>query len=392
VVLSDVTVKSASGGVTALSFNAPLTRIYDAATVKVNANSVEATHGETVKEIMGSGDATNAGLKLQLKQSPLTYVSAATGNGVQSTLAVRVNNLLWSEADNFLNAAPADRAYITLPNSRSGPVVQFGDGVHGSRTPTGQSNIVATYRKGIGAWGNVSPGQLTQPLDRPQGLQAVTNPSAGTGGADPATPVSARASAPLPTLTLGRVVSLEDYQNFALNFGGIALALASWTWFGATRGVFLTVAGEGGTVLNANDQVVVNLLSALQNFGLPYVPVQVVSYTPVLFEIAMQVKVDTPTYDPGVVLGQVWQSLAAAFAFGKMQPGQSVAASYVIQLAQQVGGVMGVNMISLNRSGEPAVVQSILCAAGPLPTRTPPAGGEILLLDPAAQGNVGVWA
>jgi hypothetical protein len=122
------------------------------------------------------------------------------------------------------------------------------------------------------------------------------------------------------------------------------------------------------------------------------VPVQVVSYTPVLFEIAMQVKVDTPTYDPGVVLGQVWQSLAAAFAFGKMQPGQSVAASYVIQLAQQVGGVMGVNMISLNRSGEPAVVQSILCAAGPLPTRTPPAGGEILLLDPAAQGNVGVWA
>ena len=187
-------------------------------------------------------------------------------------------------------------------------------------------------------------------------------------------------------------MSLEDYQNFALNFGGVALALASWTWFGATRGVFLTVAGEGGTVLNANDAVVVNLLNALQNFGLPYVPVQVVSYTPVLFEIAMQVKVYTPTYDPGVVLGQVWQSLAAAFAFGRMQPGQSVAASYVIQLAQQVGGVMGVNMISLNRSGDPAVVQSILCAAGPLPTQTPPAGAEILLLDPAVQGNLGVWA
>jgi predicted phage baseplate assembly protein len=392
VVLADVTVKSVQGGVTALSFNAPLARIYDTATVTVNANSVEATHGETVKEIMGSGDATNAGLKLQLKQSPLTYVSAATGNGVRSTLAVRVNNLLWSEVDNFLNSAPADRAYITVPNSSGGPVVQFGDGVRGSRTPTGQSNIVATYRKGIGAAGNVAPGQLTQPLDRPQGLQAVTNPSAGTGGADPATPASAKVSAPLPTLTLGRVVSLEDYQNFALNFGGIALALASWTWFGATRGVFLTVAGEGGMVLNANDAVVVNLLSALQNFGLPYVPVQVVSYTPVLFEIAIQVRVGAPTYDPGVVLGQVWQSLAAAFAFGKMQPGQSVAASYVIQLAQQVGGVMGVNMISLNRSGDPAVVQSILCAAGPLPTQTPPAGAEILLLDPAAQGNVGVWA
>ena len=43
---------------------------------------------------MGSGDATNAMLQLQLKQSPLTYTSAATNGGVQSTLQVRVNNLL----------------------------------------------------------------------------------------------------------------------------------------------------------------------------------------------------------------------------------------------------------------------------------------------------------
>ena len=72
----------------------------------------------------------------------------------------------------------------------------------------------------------------------------MTNPAAASGGADPATADQARASAPLPTLTIGRVVSLEDYQNFALGFAGIAKALATWTWFGDIRGVFLTVAGE----------------------------------------------------------------------------------------------------------------------------------------------------
>ena len=107
---------------------------------------------------------------------------------MQSTLQVRVNNLLWTEVPNFLNSAPADRVYVTRPNSSGGPTVQFGNGIQGSRTPTGVSNIQAQYRKGIGLAGMVAAGQLTQPLDRPQGLQSVTNPSAANGGADPASP------------------------------------------------------------------------------------------------------------------------------------------------------------------------------------------------------------
>jgi hypothetical protein len=106
----------------------------------------------------------------------------------------------------------------------------------------------------------------------------------------------------------------------------------------------------------------------------------------------MQLKIDAPTYDPTVVITAVWQSLSTAFAFGQMQPGQNVAASHVIQLAQQIPGVVAVNLISLNRRGDGASVVNILCAAGPQPTATPPAGAEILLLDPASQGNLGVWS
>jgi hypothetical protein len=384
-----------NGTTTSLALNSALTRIYDTATVTVNANAVEATHGETMREILGSGDATNAALQFQLKQSPLTYTSAPTASGVQSTLQVRVNNLLWNETPNFLSSAAADRTYVTRPNSTSGATVQFGNGIQGSRTPTGQSNIQAQYRKGIGRAGMVVAGQLTQPLDRPQGLQLVSNPGAATGGADPATPADARQSAPLPTLTLGRVVSLEDYQNFALGFAGIAMALATWTWFGNTRGIFITLAGEGSSTLDPSDQVVQNLILAYQTYGLPYVPVLPVSYVPLLFEIGMQVKVDSPTYDPTLVISQVWQGLAAAFAFGRMSPGQSVAASQVIQIAQQIPGVIAVNLTALNRSGDAAGVANLLCANGPNPgtnsVTDPPIGAEILLLDPASQGNVGVW-
>jgi hypothetical protein len=385
--------KAAVNGVTTtLTFSARLGRIYDLPTVSVNANAVAATHGETTQEILGSGDATNPGLEFQLKQSPLTYTAASNSSGVQSSLQVRVNNLLWTEVPNFLNSAPADRAYVTEPSSSAGPTVQFGNGIQGSRTPSGQSNVQALYRTGIGLAGMVAAGQLTQALDRPQGLQSVTNPAAATGGADPASPSAARQSAPLPTLTLGRVVSLEDYQNFALNIPGIALALATWTWFGNTRGVFLTVAGAGGTTLDSSDLVVQNLQLALQTNGLPFVPVQIVSYVPVLFEVALQVLVNTPLYQTSIVIPQVWQSLVAAFAFGQLAPAQGVAASYVIELAQQVPGVVAVNLTALNRSGSAGPPANFLCASGPDPGLNPAEGAEILLLDPASRGNLTVWS
>jgi hypothetical protein len=376
--------------------SAPLARIYDTATLTVNVNAVEASHGETVMEIMGSGNATNPALQFQLKQSPLTYTSAANATGAQSTLQVRINNVLWTEVPNFLASAPGDRVFVTRPNSGAGPTVQFGDGIQGSRTQTGVSNIQAKYRKGVGIPGMVAAGQLTQPIDRPQGLQNVTNPSAATGGADPASPADAQQSAPLPTVTLGRVVSLEDYQNFALGFAGIAMALATWTWFGNVRGILLTLAGEGGTQLEATDQVVVNLMLAYQQYGLPNVPVLPVSYQPQNFEIAMQVMVNSPTYDPAIVIPQVWQALTAAFAFGQLTPGQSVAASQIISIAQQITGVVAVQLTAFNLQGDASgTIQNILCAAGPVPgnaaTGVQPTGAQVLLLDPACEGNVVVW-
>ena len=385
-----VDVVSVDGDITTLSLHSSLSGIYDAATVTVNANAVEATHGETVQELLGNGDGTNNALQFTLKQSPLTYVTAATGNGTQSTLQVWVNGLQWHEVANLLTAGPADRVFTSRVSPALSRTVQFGDGTDGSRTPTGQMNIRAVYRKGIGSAGMVNANQLSQPLDRPQGLKSVTNPGPASGAADPATVADARQSAPLPTLTIGRIVSLEDYQNFALNFAGIAKPLATWTWFGSRRGVLLTVAGANGAVLKDDDPVILKLVAAIQTGGNPYIPLKVVSFVPVLFQIGAAVKIDTYNYDSAQVLLQVWSNLQAAFAFTQRQLAQNVVASEIVELIQNTPGVIATQLVSLNPSGEPTSgpPPAILCASGPLP----PLGAQMLLLDPASQGMIGAWS
>src|SRR5262249_17042295 len=70
---------------------------YEREALRINANVARATHGETVADVLGSGDATQARQRFTLRQAPLTYTSSPTATGTASTLQVRVNDLLWHE-------------------------------------------------------------------------------------------------------------------------------------------------------------------------------------------------------------------------------------------------------------------------------------------------------
>jgi hypothetical protein len=233
---------------------------------------------------------------------------------------------------------------------------------------------------------------LSQPIDRPQGLKSATNPDAASGGADPDTADQARSSAPLHVLTLDRVVSLEDYLNFARAFAGIVKALATWTWFGSTRGVFLSVAGAGGATFQQGDPAIVNLTNALAEAGNPYVPLMVASYIPVLFELSATVQVDKANYDPDEVLGRVWAALQNAFSFANRELGQGVAQSEVIETIQNTAGVIAVELTGFLRSGDvpqtplPAVLRAASPVAG---INTMPQAAEMLMLDPASRSSIG---
>ena len=388
------TVTPASGGETVLTFVKPLARIYDCSTATFNANVVTATHGQTVQEILGNGNASQPNQTFALKQKPLTYLSTPSGQGAVSTLQVWVNDLRWQEEPNLLDAAPKDRVYATRQANNGAVTVTFGDGTEGARPPTGQTNVRALYRVGLGLSGNVSAGGISQAIDRPAGLKSVTNPANATGGADPDRPAQARTSAPLHVLTLERVVSLRDYQDYSAAFAGVAKAVATWTWFGRTRGVVVTVAGPGGEVLDPNGDTITNLVAALHSSGNPYVPVTVLPHQPQQFSVAGLVSVDTTDYDPKLVLAAVSSTLLSTFGFTARALGQGVAQSEVIAAIQSVPGVQGTKLTAFVLAGAPAAatLPDYLAAAAPQTgARGTVTGAQSLLIEPLALTDVVQW-
>jgi hypothetical protein len=375
-----------------LTIAPPLTHSYERASFSFNANLAHATHGETVEEILGSGDASQGFQKFQLKQPPLTYVSASNPSGAASTLEVRVNDVVWDEAETFFERAPKEHVFISRRDDDGKSGVQFGDGKSGARLPSGANNLRAKYRKGIGIEGLVKAGQLSMLLSRPLGVKGVTNPLAASGAQDPEQIDDARANAPLRVLTLERVVSLRDYQDFARAFGGIAKALASWSWDGRSRGVLVTLAGPAGAQILPEGATYQNLLKAMRAAGDPFVALSVKTYRPAFFRFAGKVKID-PAYEPELVLAQVELALRDGFSFARREFAQPVMLSEVIAAMQPVAGVIAVDVDKLYRSDKAATLEQRLLAEAP---ETPASGelqaAELLTLDAAPLDQLGVMA
>jgi hypothetical protein len=372
-----------AGGFTTLTLVGDLTNPYVRDTVSVNANVALATNGETTSEILGNGDASQTYQQFQLKQSPLTYVSSASSSGADSTLQVFANDLHWREVPSLLDAGPRDRVFVTRTGDDSKTTVEFSDGRMGLRVPTGQQNVRAVYRKGIGNGGNVKGGQLSLLLTRPLGVKAVINPIAASGGADSEKLEDARSNAPITVLTLDRVVSLRDYEDFARAFAGIAKALATWTWDGQMRGVFVTVAGPSGAKIPDGSKTLTNLIAAMQSAGDPHVPLRVQTYRPAFFRLSALVVIN-PDYQQDKVIAAVTDALRTGFSFDARAFGQGVALSQVVAGMQAVPGVDAVDVTKLYRVGDAAEWNARLLAAMPQAgAEGTVQAAELLILDPS---------
>ena len=364
-------------GFTTIVLDKPLDYQYIRKTVTINANIAHTTHGETVKEVLGSGDASKVFQKFILKQPPLTFTSASTPSGTQSTLEIRVNDILWHEVPSLFERKANEHIYITRQDDLGKTTITFGDGKNGTRLPTGQENIHATYRRGIGSKGLLKAYQLSQLISRPLGVKAVTNPLKTAGAQDKEVMADARRNATLTIFTLGRIVSLQDYEDFARSFAGIAKSLATWTWQGQKRNVYLTVAGYNGAVIDSESSLYKNLIAAIQNSGIPDVPIRIQSYTPLFFRVIANVAVH-PDYEADKVFFTIEAKLREQFSFTNRSFGQSVAYSEVITIMQKVAGVIAVDIDFLYRSHEASTLEKILFASSPSPLNL----AELLTLDP----------
>jgi uncharacterized phage protein gp47/JayE len=326
---------------TVLKLATPLAYTYRRSTVKIYGNVVKASHGESAAETIGSGSATARLQRFALRRTPLTLVPAATTSGVQGTQQVRINNVQWQEVDSLLDAGATDRVYEMSTSEAGTASFTFGDGVHGARLPSGQANVRAAYRAGIGAGGNARAGQINQLATRPLGVNTVLNPLVASGGADRDGSEHIRANVPLAALTLAplsRLVSVPDYAYFARRYAGVGQAVARKLADGAFECVHVTLAGVDDAPLRPDDDLVSSLRAAYAAFGDPALPVVVDIRE--LVPLFIQARVaSNPQHDWDTVKVAIRDRLLELFSFDRRQLGQSTYLSEVVGAIQSVEGV-----------------------------------------------------
>lgn len=352
-------------GLTTLTFENGTEFPYKHDTLTLNANAVPATHGETVKETLGSGDGARVHQRFTLNKPPLTHVAAVTPSGSASTLKLRVNDLLWTQSASLYGLGSKDEDYIVRiaddPNNPGGggkATVQFGDGHKGARLPTGENNVTAIYRSGIGLEGQVAARILTLLPSKPLGVRSVTNPLAANGAGDPEKMDAARQNAPLTVRTLDRIVSRQDYEDFANAFAGVGKAQAVDLWSGEHQLVHVTIAGADGEPVT-DAKFIKNFIAALDAVRDPAQLVKVDTFDRFTFDLSANLAVDD-RYIAEKVFAEIRAGLEKAFSFAQRSFGQPISAAKVTTVIQEVAGVVYVDLDSLHLSSNPVTLNQVL--------------------------------
>ncbi|MFI9173373.1 putative baseplate assembly protein [Streptomyces lincolnensis] len=350
---------------TRLTLTADLAHRYRRDSVRILGNVVEATHGESRDEAIGSGDSARVNQTFALWQSPLTWLADDNPLGATPVLEVRVDGVRWHEVDSLAGRGPRERVYITGTTADGRTTVTFGDGVHGARLPTGNDNVHARYRHGTGRAANVPADRITQPLTRPLGVTAVTNPRPATGGADADGPGLTRRTIPLAVSALDRLVSPSDYEDFTRSRAGIGRAAARELFDGRRRVLHVTVAGTDDVPLA--EETLRPLRSALTEYGDPGLAVRVDLRELVLLLVAAKVEV-APDHAWETVEPRLRRALLRRLGYEGRELGRPARLSDLLATAHTVPGVAHVDVdvfTGVPASATPRELTDLLTDPGP---------------------------
>jgi predicted phage baseplate assembly protein len=216
--------------------------------------------------------------------------------------------------------------------------------------------VKAVYRSGTGKAGNVDGEQISQLATQPLGVKSVVNPLAAAGGAEGDTRDQARRNVPIGITALDRLVSVQDYADFARRFAGIGKASARRLTDGRRLLVHLTIAGKDDIPIDPTTDLYHALVLALANAGDASQPVQIALRRLKLLVIAAGVKVK-PDYTWEVVAAAVRSALLDRYGFDGRELGQSAFLSEAVSAIQGIPGVQYVDMRTLD-----AVAESVTAA------------------------------
>jgi len=172
-------------------------------------------------------------------------------------------------------------------------------------------------------------------------------------------------------MALDRLVSVQDYTDFARAFAGIGKASAVHIAADGGEIVYVTIAGAENAPIDTTSDLFRNLLAAFAKFGDPQQPVRVGVAETKLLLVQATIAV-LPDYQFESVVPQIRATLLSAFAFDNRDLGQSIAASEITSIIQNVEGVAHVELKALGASSEQDITV-------PLSSRVP----QVIRVEPA---------
>ncbi len=211
--------------------------------VTVFGNLVEANEGKTVPEVvLGNGDATLVFQNFKLPKTPLTYHLRPDNTPTETPEAqIYVDGRMWVKVDSFFGRSAKEQIYIIREDAEGNSWVQFGDGKTGARLSYGNSNVTAIYRLGAGSFGPLKEDTKIQALAKLKNLDKIQMLDVVSGGVAPEDGENARYAAPAKVQSLGRIVSIKDFEAEAAAIPGVDRVSAAWQLVENIPAVVITV-------------------------------------------------------------------------------------------------------------------------------------------------------
>jgi hypothetical protein len=306
----------------------------------VRGNVVNAGHGERQNErILGSGDASALKQFFVLAEAGASFVADPTmPAGVRADIDVVVDERTWQQVGTLNDSEPGDAHYAVRMTEQGFLRIEFGDGEHGRRLPTGANNVRVRHRLGSGLAGNLPARSLEKPARPSPLVDKLRQPVAASGGGDMEGAAALRRQAPASLLTLERAVSADDYAHLAAAHAAVWRARAFRMQSALRRPrIEVVVVPAGGGELD--ERLVAALESFLAANSLPGVDVTVSGFVGVRLHLEVRLRVVSAEYDPKEVKAQALARLAEAFALRNRDLGANLYVSDVYAVVENIAGV-----------------------------------------------------
>lgn len=353
---------------TTLYFKPALKTLFDASQCVINGNLAELTQGQLIEnETLGDGNAALSFQSFTLKAGQLVFTQQSK-NIIAPVLSVTVEGQPYHPISDLLNAGPHEKVYILTLNDKGTATLTFGDGINGSRLPSGVGNVKATYRinmPGFDASDEKAQFIITEP---PYGLTTIAsaaaqNPVKISEKIKKGDKVSLN-----PALLPKRLVTLSDFETVSASFSSVAKSKIRTAIIKRQKGLILTLAGSHPKALEQKISLLKHVKERITHLSLtPNIPLQIVPAVekPFCLSAILTIQNGLSSAQKAEIAQKAYQSLKEKYGYEAASIGSAISQHQVQSLLIQGLFVKNAGLTGLYFENLPPTPNNLLASNPP---------------------------